>query len=578
LVVNVAALRTSVAAWLLGGVAWAEEPPPVLDLTSEPAPQVVPRGPQPDAAIRRGGPDAERDLAAVAVDVDDPAVRMVVTVDGAVWRSRDAGISWELVLVGQDVLGGASSQEDALLDLETRMTELVEELASGDPDEEIDPTGELQAEVRAGTAWLERVQQAGGDEARVLPRAWSLGDAVWAVGRPDGLWLSRDRGDTWRRRLMAPVTALASHGPVTVAGGPEGAWWSTEGETWEPAPGLMGVLDLASTASGFVAVTEVETLVSADGVSWSRVSADGGRAVAVDPAGGWYRASETAVVTSSDSGATWRSPTGVVGVSGILEVLVLPNGVVLAAGSGGVAQSEDGGGRWTPLLSADGGVARGLAWDGSAMLVASDEGLFELTPTAPEAKDGRLEPWMPLGDLLVAAERRSGMNPSSGQLGPGGQALLWLLPQVRGAFGVNWVDGLGSRLDAGLEGGAALYIGGGVQITWSPPRRDLSAADNVIDVEDDGTVNVYGEGADNWMALGRSGRRASLHRLEVAEEIVALYERHEEVRRQAGDARPRPLADSVQLALRIEEIEARLDLLTDGAVRIWEQSQGGGGG
>ncbi|HMV69808.1 MAG TPA: hypothetical protein PKA64_23410, partial [Myxococcota bacterium] len=197
---------------------------------------------------------------------------------------------------------------------------------------------------------------------------------------------------------------------------------------------------------------------------------------------------------------------------------------------------------------------------------------------APERERAASSEWVPLGELLAAAERRSGTNPASGRLGPAGQALLWLLPQVRGGVGLDWVGATASRLDAGLDGRAALYVAGSVQITWSPPRRDLSATGNVVDVDDDGSVTVYSEGSDNWMALGRSGRRASLHRLEVAEEIVSLYERHEEVRQQIAQGPGRSLADDVHLTLRLYEIEARLDALTDGAVQLWALSQAAGGG
>lgn len=548
-----------------GGAPPPEGPAPaVIDLTEE-----VPRlGPDELVGIRRGGPDTARDLSAVAVDPDEPAVRMVLTVDGAAWRSRDRGITWELVLIGQDTLGGASAQEDVLLDLETRLSELVEDLSSGDPEEEIDATGELQAEVRAGTAWLERVQQAGGDEALVLPRVWPLGDGRWVVGRPDGLWWSDDRGDTWRRRVVQPVVALAASGGAVVAAGPEGTWRTTDDELWVEVEGLAGVYDLAATTGGFLAVTDHGTFTSAGGIDWTQISAEGGQAVAVDPAGGWYRVKDASVQTSSDGGERWRRG-GDSPIVRALDLVVLPDGAVLVAGAGGVARSTDGGGRWSVLLSGGGGAARGLGWDGEVLLVATDEGLFELSDRPVE--EGRVEEWVPLGVLLAAADGRAGMNPASGRLGPGGQALLWLLPEVRVGFGGVIVDQRGSALDAGLDGSDTLYLGTAVQVTWRPPRRNLQASDNLVDIEDDGTVSVYGDGADNWMALGRSGRRAAQHRLEVAEEIVALYQRHEDLRGQIADERARTLAERVQLVLRVEEVEARLDLLTDGAVRQWSR-------
>jgi hypothetical protein len=155
--------------------------------------------------------------------------------------------------------------------------------------------------------------------------------------------------------------------------------------------------------------------------------------------------------------------------------------------------------------------------------------------------------------------------------------MMWLLPEVQARL--LWQDGGGSQagLDAGLEGDRNGGIGANVWLTWRPPSGLLTAADALVTPDDDGELQVYLGGADAWMGLGRTSRRAAIHRQEVAAEIVEVYRRRADLVREQGTTRTgRTLLDEVNLALRVAEAEAWLDALTDGAVRRYPTELGGG--
>jgi len=134
-----------------------------------------------------------------------------------------------------------------------------------------------------------------------------------------------------------------------------------------------------------------------------------------------------------------------------------------------------------------------------------------------------------------------------------------------------------STIDQGLDFDPTLLEGISLQATWQRPKYALNATDAIVDVDDEGDVNVYMSGGDNWMALGRISRRIALQRLKDAEEISALYQRRVELVRQVAAATG-SVSDRAHLLLRVAELEARMDLMTDGAVRGYRAVQLASGG
>lgn len=491
---------------------------------------------------------------------------------GQVWLSADGGYSWREILAPLTV--GASGDEDALLDVETRMIELMEEMG-------VDEDVSLDAGGDAGTALVDALQADVQDGfavrgARVDPavarrsartRVWWAEDGRWVVGRSDGLH-ARAADGSWTRPVDEPVHAWMATSFGELVGTDDGViLLGRRGERWRGSPGAAPVWDFAWAADDVIAVTQGGAFSSFDGERWvphgdvreplACAEHDGADGV-------WMGGDATSLHTRE----------GDVGQFGVRDIVRLDQRYVLATDVG-VRASIDGGETWVTVAPSARQIdAVAVAWRGELLLVASPAGLFRLVE--PElAAEG--PPWIPLEALLGAAERRVGAGGTEDRLGLRGQTLMWMLPEVQARFA--WQDDGGSQagLDAGLEGSRSGGVGANVFLTWRPPSGLLTAADALVSADDDGELQVYLGGADAWMGLGRTSRRAAIHRQEVAAEIVEVYRRRADLVREQGTTRSgRTLLDEVNLALRVAEAEAWLDALTDGAVRRYPVDQGGG--
>jgi hypothetical protein len=261
----------------------------------------------------------------------------------------------------------------------------------------------------------------------------------------------------------------------------------------------------------------------------------------------------------------------------------LPSGRYLVATAEGVFQWAPGEAIWARLGGEEGrieatGVAQVRIEEGRQVelvpLLAGPSGMFVLEREA--LNNLQLPEWLTVDQLLVEADRFHARSTGADRMGPGGQALTYLLPQVRVQAFHRRVDGLHSALDAGMEPSVAPRLGMGVILTWSPPRRNLSAAsDATITVDEDG-LDVYGGDTDNWMMLGRTARQAVAHRLEITSEVGDLVANRQRLQRDLLRPRvPLTIQQSVDLMLRIAEIEARLDVLTNGFVSRYSISKEG---
>jgi hypothetical protein len=527
----------------------------------------------------REGPDLSLDLVAVAVSPEDPAKVAVMSRDGRVYLSRDAGTSWTQELSSEGALGGRSRDEDALLDVETRMNELIDELGSYADPEEIEDAGigdELIADVRSGATVYEQLTGAAAIFAPVGHLRFEPGGRLRAA-RPDGLWVLDLVSERWSHPLREPVVDCGQLGSLVLCGGPDGAWLSQDEISWTRATSAPAALIYeVRVTEGAMYVATVDGLFrTVDGVAWTDLRSP---APALSSSGtvDSLRVSDGDTVWWRGEDAVWNRGPDVL-LARVYALKPGPDGTLFAAGAAGLVRLESGE-AWRRVGEDVAFEARSVAFDREGVLTAGPLGLVHGRATPKAVSGGAPRAWIPLEKLLLAAETRNGVDPRRGALGPAGQALVWLMPEVRVDYARVWATDTVSRIDQGLFRSPVLFEGVTLTATWRPPRASLNATDTTVVVDEDGAeANVFVSGGDNWIALGRVSRRAAQHRLEVAEEIRGLYQRHDELGRQL-ETEGMPLLDSVHLRLRLAEIEARIDALTDGAVQRFESAQVAVGG
>ncbi len=177
---------------------------------------------------------------------------------------------------------------------------------------------------------LFRSEDGGQSWHKVLPASASVlclaaaGRRLAAGFQEEGLFLSPDLGRTWRQedafagRGLARLTAAGSH--LFAFGAMEGAWWTDDGQTWRPLPGLTpemlplasleaaegaeGLVVLAGTAAGLLAWRGEAGPQPLGGEAF----ASGGvvTALAFSPA----FAQDGLVWAGQEGGALWRSRNG----------------------------------------------------------------------------------------------------------------------------------------------------------------------------------------------------------------------------------------------------------------------------
>lgn len=542
-------------------------------------------------AWRRIGPESLADLVDLASSRDGRTLLASDAV-GGVWLSQDAGITWRVVLEG--ARGPSASGEEVILDVETRLQELMDEYGAVDG-EYIDPDilSQLQADAQSGAIMREQSDVAAPTRVEVE----IADDGRLVVARGDGLWVSGADGDDWRQAQGGAASWL-THDGARWAVVLDGELWVSMGAVgWEraaPMPeGALGGL-VVSGDNLWSLTAEGLFHLGSDG-GWGRVDDGGDQALLTPDAAGrqhrvWFDATtgidggtEGPVDDRPDVGAVVDRTKPPVVPARAHAVLRLPSGRYLAATADGVYQWAAGEPGWFRLGGEDGAieataVAEVRVEQGREVelvpVLAGPSGMYLLEREA--LNNLELPPWLTVDQLLVEADRFHARSTGADQMGPGGQALTYLLPQVRLQGYHRRVDGLHSALDAGMQPSVAPRVGMGIILTWSPPRRNLSAAsDATITVDEDG-LDVYGGDTDNWMMLGRTARQAVAHRLEVTSEVGDLVANRQRLQRDLLRPRvPLTIQQSVDLMLRISEIEARLDVLTNGFVSRYSLSKEG---
>jgi hypothetical protein len=254
------------------------------------------------------------------------------------------------------------------------------------------------------------------------------------------------------------------------------------------------------------------------------------------------------------------------------DLLVEPDGVVLVAAQGGAWVSRDGGTTFGPLGDVGVGVSgHALARGGARLWLATDQGLRVLIAqeddtSAVVRSEGDLPPLPVLQD---AASRRV-PTPTSRARTPS-----WLVPQL--SLEGRWSTDRG-RSFAPIGGGASGSLDLYAALAWRPPAGSGAGGSPLVALADvDGTVQVFGGPFDAWVLLARVGRRIHDERLRAVDRVGELVTQRGRLlteRTAAG----RTVREAVATELRIAEVEAWIDVVTDGALTRWRAAGAGGAG
>jgi frataxin-like iron-binding protein CyaY len=574
------------------------------------------------------GPKWADRMSDVAVHPGTPTTIVAVALDGEVFKTLDGGQSWQSVLRGLALIGSLTpegvDQEDVLLRIEARLEEIIGDIddpndfefseseteVTFDEVESIirEAADEVRVETSSNPWFLEQVSVMSEEASSARPRVWFSENGAVFVGRADGLYRSVDI-NTWDRVLDVAVTALAylPKRQLWVAGTQDGVRFSVDalgGRAWIDADdgteGLM-VFDLAASEEGMYAATNRGLWFAADAQYWQRVGHPDTVFLSVLADENWDRgiwlSTDANVFRSDDGGATLRPNFGAP-IHGVVSQMLIGPGHVIVAGRDGPWETLDGGTTWTPISRGlSDPMSRSLDWHKGLVIVATNEGVFRLEPILETEKEPGDEPeqivpdveglildWIPVQVLVEAALHRPGLS-SGGGLSRGVSTLLPVLT-VEARFEPDTTD---LRYDAGLSSSGSMVPGTTLErqgeftamarLQWTPMGRKQSSTSSAYPGSDaytdrvwvmvDGTRIAVADGSNPWLMAQTVSRRIVDYRNRLASDVTDLYFARVEL----IQARPLMATDSVleqvELELKLDELEARLDFLSAGAVRRW---------
>ncbi len=589
---------------LLLASAYAQEGPDVLP--SVPA-DVAP--PAPDVLVEPLGARLVWELTAplgagvrpagIAVQPGVGGAWLVVDERGAVWRSEDEGARWERVLRADgDDAEEAPDDEALLLEAEALLDEALEDAeveveVTADPTADaitIEPDIEVESVDGMSALATDLIDEPqGGAGAAVRPIVWvdpTDADRVF-VARADGVWRTLDAGRSWARvSATSPddpqVTTLyrAIDGAL-IAGTVDGVRFSVDdGYTWiDPTDATDGsrVHAIVQEAAAYWASTSRGLFRSANGLDWSVVplpTTGEVRAVVPDPAWdtGFWVATEDALLRTDDGGATFyvagRQP-----LHGLRDMAHLDEpGHLLAISDDGVWESVDGGVIWTTADRQLGDPdVRAVAFANTGLVIATPRGVWRLVaPRAIEHARGELREALSLRDTIDASITRTGLNLDLVSLARIG-VLATLAPKLEVTFDYDksaarvadytasdTVDSFDNdwSLVAKLCWGSCT---GTVVVDYDGATMDLDTDDSLYVFDGE----VYDEG-EPIAAAANVAQRVRSYRRYLGEHVADAWLSRGRLVAETGAVRALPLREQVLHTLQIQELDARLDALTDG--------------
>lgn len=568
---------------------------------------------------RRIGPIGAGAGSDVAAHPAMPGLYVLAGLSGQVWITLDHGGTWVAILSPLDALGELSLEEQIQLQVEARIEELTTDLEQDfdEPDPEDffnDPDGyqealdelelrmseleeeiadaarvavdEVQSELQADPWFLEHQEVLAGSRLAARPRVWFTQRGHLAVGRADGLWVTPDLGASWRRVLAdQPVTALVERNGAVLLGTDDGVRVGS--------PDLTDWIDPDDGTEGL----RIHTLVEGGGRVWAGTSeglwvSDGGAfevvwagepvlAVQLDPfwEGGLWFATARNVYRSDDLGRYPREPVGAP-IAGISSLALLGEDHLLASSSDGVWESVSGGATWSPLneglaaaetrsivLPQQVAPGRPLSPD-AVVLLTSDEGLFRLSPGLEQATwdlseevERALAEFVPMHLLLDASLSREELRAHAGR-----RWLTAVAPQLTLEGRYQTRDRLLYRPETGttrdLKGTWRMLA----RLQWTPPGRRSSTL--LVASLQQGNVAVLGDSVQG-VASRSTSRSSTAYRTVLVQRVTELHATRAELVGAWPEVMRGSVLEQTLHALRIAELEAHMDALTDGAVSRW---------
>lgn len=566
-----------------------------------PAPPPVERGPLATRYVwqKLARVPTRAPLTAITVQPGEPRVWVVADGRGAVYRTADAGGTWDTVLPPGAALPVAEGPDDeaVLLEAESRRDEELDraetaDVAVGTPDGDAARVEVFDADATAAAAEsateLVALEAPGGDGAlRADPTVWldPRGGGVALLGRDDGLWRSTDDGRSWSRvRGEAGAAVFVRFDEVILAGGPGLRASLDGGASWLRVEGAAEgafVHGFARAGDVFYAATQDGLFRSTNALQWRRVAAAGKDpvlAVVPDPdwADGFWLAGPTGLRRTDDGGRSFYS-SGRQPLADLRGMLRLDVGHLLAwSTSDGVWESTDGGVRWQPVarLLTDPDVRDLVLVDGRPVIAARG-GVW--TMVRPESLgEGKVpfEAVLPLGEAVDIAVRRRGLDETAlamsrrvaarpflpvidvtGRYGDGaGREAEYLLLETTEDDARTWRVGV--NLCFGRCGGTTFPdIAYGVD---DPELFGLGDELVVIDGEvytDDTVVAAAANVAQNLVK----------YRVGVASQVADAWLARQKLATERGVVLSRPVREQTLHQLAIDELDARLDAWTGGA-------------
>lgn len=542
---------------------------------------------------------------------------LVVDASGAVWLSEDQGGRWVRVLGTEgepqlNALDDGPDEEDLLLEAEALRDGALDEI---EPDVELVP-GDLSDEPNVTELDVTELDVAVESEVgipggsfddvpaivaelieldlgiKVLPVVWvdpANSDRVY-VGRRDGAWRSLDGGRSWELLGVTSsdhsqiTTFVRASGGTLIAGTVDGVRFSIDdGSTWvDPVDATDGArVDMIAQKAGvYWAATSRGLFRSANALDWSPVvlpDSSAVRAVVPDPAwdAGFWVATAAALLRTDDGGASFyvvgRQP-----LRGLRDMIRLEKpGHLLAISNDGVWESIDGGVIWTTADShlTDPDV-RAIATASSGLVIATSRGVWRLV--APLVVEGaprmRLE-GLSLTETIYESIERPGLNLDGLSL-----VRLGVLAGFAPSLEVMFLYGKGAARLASVTAADTVDLHGQdwaltARLCWGSCSTTTVIRDydgNTGELEADETPSlyvldgeVYGE-EDPIAAAANVDQRVRSYKRHLGVHVADAWVARSRLLAAMSAMPALPLREQVFNELQLQELDARLDALTDG--------------
>ena len=539
-------------------------------------------------------------IASISPVAENPRRIAVIGEDGRVWVSEDAGGSWKLVKDALSVLeGDSSTDEDDLLGIQSRIDELMDERLTSDQDEleeEFEGYTEEQLADEAARDFDDALKEAVsqvqadmetdqrfilGDKPGLLveKRLWSFKGGHLFAGRADGLWYSEDWGTTWTQAMKVSPLALGRlPGGIWVAGTTDGARLALDPRAWiDVDDQTEGVLfrHLQVFADGILAGGPEGLFYSEDGQNWRRRDSVLGRVLAMAtspqfPQEVWI-VTDQGLISTTDGGQTIQPSIPLpVPLEKPSSIALLDRGRFVISGADGVVETTDSGVTWRMMNR---GLhrqkpGRFFRWGPEGVNFLSGGDVFRLVPAS--VSEGAMEEstsWVPLGALMKSAIEREGLKQGKSIRTARRRAALLPNFRIEGRFRdavvLRWDRYSGSSFDTRGEWAAFAMF------HWKPRRRSGSDVGVIGGGQQPLVVSSNFDGA---VAI-RVNRTLAQYQRELSDRVRTLYKaRHEMImeREEMGEA---SLLERVFRELLIRHVEADLDWLSDGMVSRWNPDE-----